>query len=764
MAPIPPNLNLRDLPRVLWYRKRTFVAVVFLMTAASGAVAYLLPNVYEATSTLLLDQKPIAESYVGSISITPDIKQRLRIFKTLLMSEYLLRKVITKVQLIPNIYDPLAMEGKIEELRKGITVRIRETDSLQLSYEGTGPQMVMRITNELANFFIEDTLRHMQKVMEGTSAFLDEELVATEKELRQREEKIVAFKEQHLQQLPDQLAANQQTLERSASRLEAADRNIREVTWKYESAQRELAEFEASFRPESDPLQARLEQLEAKLETFKSRYTADHPDMTRLVLEIAEIRKGMAADSQGNQVVGASLEKRKIGQEEKVRNATYRLLKGRLQQYEQEARALKAEKENLLQKIRVYEARVDQASQREQELVLLTRGYDVLKERYRALMGKKLDAQLSVKLEELQRGEKFRVLDPATLPLIPIRPNRYLILAIGFVAALGLGLGAVIMAEMGDVSVRPTADLTPCLGLPLLACIPHLERLPGRRPAAALPGASAVAPGNHSSLPSRRAEKKRPSADEAAQSWSHARHIDPGIIMLFDPGSPAAEEYRYMRTNLKALTPQEGSKVLMVTSPWAQEGKTVTAVNLAVAMTLETDEEVLLIDGDMRTREMHRLLGLRFWWAGLAEVLSHEYPVERAVQPGPIERLMILSAGAASANPADLICRGGMAALLSELRRRFKYIILDSPPILPVADACLLAAWADAVILVVRAGVTRKDVLAAAVQRLGNGRAIGMVLNGIDQRLGSPYGGYAGYRGSGQKRAVGGTEDTTAWS
>ncbi len=118
------NLELHDIPKILWYRKGTFLALVLLVTIASAVTAYRRPNVYEATSTILLGQRSIAESSVGSTTVTPDIRQRIRILETVLMSEYLLRKVIAHLKLVPNMFDPLAVHAKIGELRRGIKVRV----------------------------------------------------------------------------------------------------------------------------------------------------------------------------------------------------------------------------------------------------------------------------------------------------------------------------------------------------------------------------------------------------------------------------------------------------------------------------------------------------------------------------------------------------------------------------------------------------------------------------------------------------------------
>jgi capsular exopolysaccharide synthesis family protein len=388
-----------------------------------------------------------------------------------------------------------------------------------------------------------------------------------------------------------------------------------------------------------------------------------------------------------------------------LQHPTYRILKRQLEQYEREIEILTAEGADLHRKVKVYEDRLEHAPKREQDWLLLTRGYDVVRERYQALMSKKLDAQVSLKLEELQKEAKFRVLDPASLPLIPVSPNRYLIVAIGFIAGLAFGFGGVLLAEMSDSTVRCPSDLDVPARLPLLGCIPRFAN--GRR---ALPALTTAAEVTNGSAPDR------------------------DLIMLSDPSSAPAEQYRHLRTRVKHMIQEDGGKVLVITSAFSDEGKSVTAANLALAMALETEQNVLLIDAELRSPRIHKLFDLRLG-PGLADVLTHTCLPETALQQGPVDRLMVLSAGKAVGNPADLISPRGMSHLLSELRSRFTYIILDSPPILPVADACVLSSCTDGAIMVARAEVTKRDAFTDALQRLGNGRPMGLVLNAVSPRL-----------------------------
>lgn len=703
-------LDLRGSLRILRYRKGLFILLVTLVTLASGILAYVLPNVYRASTIILLDQRPIAEAYVGSVRITPDLEQRLRIFRILVMSESLLKKVITRLNLVPNTYDPVAVQEMITELRERISVRIKGTDSLQLSYEGVDPRQAMQITNELANFFLEDTLRFMEKGMEGTSEFLQQELAQTEQELDSQEQKILAFKGQYRDELPNKIVANQRALDRALGQLEGIERRVHDLKGKKDLAQKELAEYLGS----GSSLQAQLEARGDQLKALQARYKTNHPAVMLLVREIQELRSKVEGERRDGSNPPSREVKDTLGQEEIPQHPMARILNRQIQEYELEQGALTREKALLLQKVEQLATRVAQATVREKELIRLTRGYDVLQERFQALMNKNLDAHLSMKLEELQREEKFQVLDPASLPVIPIRPHRWLIVAAGLVMALVVGFGGVFLTEIADQTIRTSDDLTRSVHLPLLASIPRFGSVPPQKPKAT--------------------NSKNFKGEEGHSPKPNGRPIDPTIVMYGDPSSILAEQYRHLRTSVKLLTRGETGKIFVVTSALPGEGKSVSVANLALTMALEKDQNVLLVDAELRRASIHKLLGLKIR-PGLADVLSGACHPDSAFQAGPVDRLTVLTAGDVLTNPADLFTPGALVGFFSKMRGQFTTILLDSPPILPVTDTCLLAPYTDGILLVVRAGVAGRHSFTEIWQRLGNAQVLGIVFNAVEPLL-----------------------------
>lgn len=748
------QLSLADIWQMFRLRKWIFLMLVIGLTGLFALGIHFIPNTYEASATILLEQKPIAETGVGTVKLTPDLEQRLRIFKTLVMSEYLLRKVIAHLKLVPNIQDPLAVQEKIEELRQGITVKIQGTDSLQIFYQGKDPRLVMQITNELANFFLEDTLQYMEKSLGGTMRFLEDQLASTETQLEEQEQKIMAFKARHYDELPQHITGHQSSLDRLLLQTENLETAIRDLARQKKQAQLHLAELEASFGlvEQGKDANALLQQKLLKLETLKSENTPQHPDVIALEKEIAGLEKTL------NEVPAAPSSTTSEQQGEVhpalAQSMEYQTLKQQILDFTAEIARLEAKKPALKNKIQDHQESLHAAHEREQEYVKLTRGYEVLKERYQALFNKKLDAQLSTRLEQVQQEEKFQILDAATVPFEPVWPNRLLLTLIGGVVAVAIGTGIVLLLGFMDQRIYAPEQLANVNAIPVLGAIPNLSQTLNRR---SLPSPNGMGlEGKGSDPPSRWWFSTRQYGTKydtvLAQTGSNGNGawagMSPMLVMAHHADWFSMEQYRYLRTHVKQASREFPHPVILVTSAHPGEGKSVTASNLAVALALEGEQDILLIDGELRKPNIHCLFGLE-QSPGLANVLTGTTPLEDVIHQGPAKRLKIIAAGETHLHPADLLGSRQCDELLAHLRTRFAYIIIDSPPLLAVTDGRILSHWVDGVMLVVRSGATRQDVYHDAAKHLAGQRVLGVVVNSLpanyfSQRYGnaSRYGYY----------------------
>ena len=302
-----------------------------------------------------------------------------------------------------------------------------------------------------------------------------------------------------------------------------------------------------------------------------------------------------------------------------------------------------------------------------------------------------------------------QLLLPAGLPRDPISPNMILIGAFGLLAGLAVGIALAFLRERLDDSLRGRVDLEANLNSPVLAVIP---KVPG---------------------------------------WRN-RH-DARLVTREQPKSQVSEAYRTLRTGITFLSAQRGLKVLMITSPAAGEGKTTTAANLALVLA-DAGKRVVLVSADLRKPRIHRFFGLQNE-IGLSSVLAEEIqPWEAILDPG-VENLRVLLSGPVPSRPAELLQSDQMSEILTGLREVADYVIIDTAPMLLVADALALAPLVDGVLFVADSEHTSRSAVAHSREQLEQVGAvvIGSVLNNFDPSKAKAYrhyGYYGQYRGYGR--------------
>ena len=273
---------------------------------------------------------------------------------------------------------------------------------------------------------------------------------------------------------------------------------------------------------------------------------------------------------------------------------------------------------------------------------------------------------------------------------------------------------APVATPMTQVTVPVTIDIpTPA--------VPVRDIVPGAPAAAHVAGHSTAA-----------AAAAAPVASDAIQSYTV--RLNPLLVAGLAPQSLAAEQYRQLRTRLAHTEGASNLRTVLVTSPQKGEGKSITSANLALTMAQELQRRVIIVEADLRKPSLQQLFGLPAG-PGLSDYLSGAAELKDVMQFLPDHNLTVIHAGASPANPAELLGSTAMRRLLDQLRTRFDRVILDTPPVLPLADVAVLAPLVDGTLLVVRAGVTPKPAIENALRAFDSSRLLGVVLNesGMEQ-------------------------------
>ncbi|MGH9706711.1 MAG: polysaccharide biosynthesis tyrosine autokinase, partial [Candidatus Acidiferrales bacterium] len=340
------------------------------------------------------------------------------------------------------------------------------------------------------------------------------------------------------------------------------------------------------------------------------------------------------------------------------------------------------------------------------------------KQLYDGLLQKLKEAGITAGL----RSSNIRIVDPALSPSSPSRPQKSRNILLAILVGLVGGIGLALFREYLDNTVKSPDDIESLTGLPSLAVVPSL------------PGLS----GNHGRL-------SRLAREAAPQSVAGPR-VE--LLSYMQPKSQISEAFRALRTSLLLSQADHPPQVILVTSALPREGKTTAAVNLAVTLA-QLGDRTLLMDSDLRKPGVRRALNLTVGKeAGLSSYLAGVSTLDEVCIAHPtINNLAALTTGPIPPSPADLLSSHRMAEAIAELRHRYKFIVIDSPPVMAATDAVILSAQTDGVLLVVRSGETPKeafirtrDLLAAVKSRL-----LGVVLNAVDSSAPDYYYSYRYY-------------------
>src|SRR5437660_1444263 len=350
------------------------------------------------------------------------------------------------------------------------------------------------------------------------------------------------------------------------------------------------------------------------------------------------------------------------------------------------------------------------------EYNILKREAEANKTLYEGLMTKLKETAISQGL----RSSNIRVVDPAMIPSTPARPAKTRNVALAFLVGLVGGIGLALMREYLDNTVKTPDDVETHSRLPSLAVVPQFTGSNGS--------------GKHHG----------PSL--GFSSNGHEKRME--LVAQDLPKSQMSEAFRALRTSILLSQADHPPQVILVTSALPREGKTTAAANLAVTLA-QLGDSTVLVDADLRKPGIGRLLNLAAGkYAGLSSYLAGVSSLDLVSVPHPaIPNLVAIPTGPLPPNPADLLSSHKLADAIAELRAKFKFIVIDSPPIMAATDAVILSVQADGVLLVVRSGETPKEAFTRTRDLLSSVKChiLGVVLNAVDASAPDYYYSYRYY-------------------
>ena len=484
----------------VWSRRKWLAILAFAFPLAAGvSLTAFLPNIYRSTATVLVDRQQIPETFVQA-TVTSALETRLHTISQEILSRSRLEALVSRFGLYADLRQRVAAEEVIERMRKDIKLELKgaetrgqreATVAFTISYQGSDPTTVALVTNTLASFYIEENLKARERQAAGTAEFLKAQLAETKQRLDEQEQRVSEFKRRHIGELPQQMEANLGTLERLHTQLRLNADNQTRATERRQALSNQLAEAESllatpalaasvggSGRPpsRSETLEARLAKSKEELAKLRTQFSDKYPDVVLLAAEISALERELA-DAESRD---PKREEKALPQATPLTPYVLRL-KEALSEVEGETKVLKSEDKRLRDAIATYQGRIENVPKREQEFRELSRDYESTRELYQSLLKRSEEAQLAESMEQRQKGEQFRVLDPAVPKPKPAAPNRVQLFVIALLGSLGLAAGAVVLAEKIDTSFHTIDDLRAFSPVPVLVSIPLIVTHTDRR-------------------------------------------------------------------------------------------------------------------------------------------------------------------------------------------------------------------------------------------------------------------------------------------
>jgi polysaccharide biosynthesis transport protein len=571
--------------------------------------------------------------------------------------------------------------------------RVPNSSLVEVRFEAEDPQLAAQIVNAHLQNYIEQNFRSKYDATTQASTWLSAELEELRIKVEKSEDARLGYERQNqIWQIDEKQNITTQKLGDLSKAVTEAQTDLAQKEALYGMATSGNVDALPAARDNVvvQDLLKRKSDIDAQYAEAVNQYGPNYPKVQRLGAQRKEVDENLAST---RKTVAESIE---------VEYNTARSHVGLLQDALDKQ---KTEANDLAEKLVQYH--------------ILEHDAESNKQLYDGLLQKLKEAGITAGL----RSSNIRVVDPALVPTSPSRPQKARNILLALLVGLVGGVGLAIFREYLDNTVKSPNDIEALTGLPSLAVVPTL------------PGMN----GHHGKL-SRLARK------EGVQPLASGPRVE--LLSYVQPKSQISEAFRALRTSLLLSQAEHPPQVILVTSALPREGKTTAAVNLAVTLA-QLGDRTLLMDSDLRKPGIRRALNLTGGKElGLSSYLAGVCSLDEVTIPHPtINDLSALTTGPVPPSPADLLSSHRMREAISELRHRFKFIVIDSPPIMAATDAVILSALTDGVLLIVRSGETPKEAFTRARDLLVavKARLLGVVLNAVDSSAPDYYYSYRYY-------------------
>jgi len=464
-----PPTDIADYLQILSRRKWWVIVPAVVISVAMALVSVKLPKTYRSETLILVDPQKVPADYVKA-TVSSEVTDRLQTIGQEILSRTRLQKIIDQFGLYKQQQAYMSKEDVIELMRSDIHVdvvteanpnsRTKGSAAFKISFTGSDPALVQQVTRQIASLFIEENLKVRQDQAMGTDAFIESELNKAAQKLQQQETAIRAFKARHIGSLPEQQQANLQVLGQLQGLLQAnSDALSRAQQQKtYLESVLEAMKSKPAALPKAG-FQQELDSRRASLIAAEEKYTPNHPDVVRLRAEVAALEK---------KAVDLATQEAKSNPKGDQPDQ----MQGQLNSIALEIKTRTARQAELESRIRGLQSRLDLLPAVEQQFSEINRDYLTSKANYESLLEKKNSSAMAAEMERHAKGEQFRILDPASFPEKPFKPNLVQLNLMGIVGGIMVGCALGVLMEFRDPSLHNDKDIAFLVPVRVLGTMP----------------------------------------------------------------------------------------------------------------------------------------------------------------------------------------------------------------------------------------------------------------------------------------------------
>jgi succinoglycan biosynthesis transport protein ExoP len=704
-APEQSVLTPGDLRKVLIKRKWIVIAGIVIGLGLAILYATMTVPQYEAVARVHIDLSRstnigIEDLIEQKLSGGEDSSTKLQTEIRIMQSESVVTEVLSSQDLYHKLpfstvfklhpYDgrltPIQRYELIGAFQKATKVLVLpNTEVVEVHFQNPDPLVAMNVANSIVDAYLDRDLRSRFQGTTRVSNWLAQQLTEVKKQVEDSQKSLSDYQRQNNLVATDSEGGNLvtdslRTVNQQLAEAEA-DRIVKEA--RYKMALTRNPDLLISVAPGTvlGTLRSQQAELMVQAAQLKSKFGPEYSKVREVDAQLARVQTDIDAEI-------SNLTQR-FTEEYNAAVKTESLMRGRLDATKQEAY-----KEN------------ESAAQFD----ILKHGAESASELYDGLQMKLKEAGITAGLD----SNSVDIIDRASIPPFPVLPKKRSDIIFGFLGGLIGGIALAFLFESLDDTIRTSDDAEAISQLPTLAVIPHFV-ISGRRSAPA-------------DSPTARAEEQR------------LQKVSPDLVSYVEPQSIGAEGFRTFRSSILLSAVDREPKLLLITSSFAAEGKSTCAANLAISFA-QRSTRVLLVDTDLRRGTLHMKFRLSNR-TGLSSLLARESGNEVYEHPLPdLPNLTVLTRGPIAPNPGEMLASRAMEDLLAQWRTEYEHVILDSSPILAVADTLSIAPQVDAAFILVRSGVTRKKALMRVREQLrrASARVLGTVINDVDLRMENYY-------------------------